>query len=285
MKKIGIFYSYTSRGPGKVIQHLIKGLDHLSVNYKINQISDINIFLQSHKLLQKPYSDALNQTTLFLGPNIADLPILGPMIMDTEKYNKCLVPSEWVKKSFSRWIPENKICVWNSGVDHIKYIPKETNKKFDFLVYYKHRPQKDLDFVINFLQNKKYTYTIIEYDKYDDNIFRQKIAESKYGFIIDNTETQGIAIQEMMSCNLPLLVWDKNLWTNAGHHNSCAASSVPYFDNTCGEKFDSEDQLEATYDKFISSKSQYSPREYILSHCNYITETKKLLDIILYKTG
>lgn len=274
---IGIFHSGYAMGPGKVVEYLIMGLNELNVNYKINQIGDINLFLQGHKLIEAENVEIPN---LYLGPNIANLPIHSPILMNIEKYKKSIVPSKWVKDVHSRSIPADKIAIWNSGVDCKKWNEKKSDIEYDFLVYYKRRSKQDLDKVLDFLNSKNLRYIILEYNKYNQIQFADIISKSKWGMVVDGTETQGIAIAEMLSCNLPLLVWDVKQWNEGGPENVCIATSVPYFNSSCGEIFYEIENIEESYSKFISNV--YSPREYALENLNYITQTKKLLEILEY---
>ena len=272
---IGIFHSSYAMGPGKVVEYLLMGFNELNIDYKVNQLADINLFLQCHKLIEVPDVQIPN---LFLGPNIADLPIYNSLLMQTEKYKTSIVPCEWVRAAHAKWIPEHKVTVWNSGIDYTKWNDEKNNIEYDFLVYYKRRPKEHLDSVIQFLKSKNLKYIILEYNHYTQPQFADIISKSRWGLVIDGTETQGIAIQEMMSCNLPLLVWDIKEWHDRGPANICPATSVPYFNETCGEIFYNIEDIELAYEKLI--RSMYSPRTYILEHCNYLTQSKKLLDIL-----
>lgn len=274
---LGLFHSYYAMGPGKVVDYLTLGLNHLNINYKVNEIGDINFFLQGHKLIEV---DDVKIPNLFLGPNIADLPIFNKLLMQTDKYVKSIVPCEWVKNAHANWIPADKIEIWNCGIDFNKYSEIKKPIEYDFLVYYKRRGVADLNSVLTFLNENNLNYRLLEYNHYNDNEFRDTISKSKYGLIIDGTETQGIAIQEMMSCNLPLLVWDIKEWHDRGPAHVCSATSIPYFDKTCGEVFYDVADIEQTYKKLI--QGSYQPREYILKNCNYITQAKKILEILGY---
>lgn len=271
---IGIFHCSMAMGPGKVVGYLIQGLDKLNVSYKLNQVSETNLFLQNHRSLYE-ISDIPN---LVMGPNVFDLPTDNVKAMSYNSYKTLIVASQWVKDIYVKWLPENKVIVWNVGINYDVWNENKLNIEHDFLVYYKRRDRADLDKVISFLKSKNLTYTIIEYGKYSETDLLNAVSKCKYGLLINNTETQGIAVQEMMSCNLPLLVWDVKEWTDRGEDNKSAATSVPYFDNTCGEIFYNIEDIEVTYNKFTSTT--YKPREYILKNCSYITQAQKLVDIL-----
>jgi hypothetical protein len=261
-------------GPGKVVGYLLQGLDKLNTSYKLNQVSESNLFLQNHRSLY----EIPNIPNLVMGPNVFDLPTDNVKAMSYNSYKTLIVASQWVKDIYVKWLPENKVTVWNVGINYDLWNENKLNIKHDFLVYYKRRDRADLDKVLSFLKVKNLTYTIIEYGKYSEGDLLNAVATSKYGLLINNTETQGIAVQEMMSCNLPLLVWDVKEWTDRGEDNKAPATSVPYFDSTCGEIFYNIEDIEVTYNKFISRA--YKPREYILKNCNYIIQAQKLVDIL-----
>ena len=86
--------------------------------------------------------------------------------------------------------------------------------------------------------------------------------ESNFGIILDKSETQGIAVQELMSTNLPLFVIDYQNNEYIGL-DSFEFSSVPYWSNKCGERiFDIKD-FDVNMDLFIKNIQSYSPKEFI----------------------
>ena len=271
---VGIFHCSMAMGPGKVLGYLLQGLDKLNISYKLNEVSESNLFLQNHRSLH----EISNLPNLVIGPNVFELPNDNIKWLNHDDYKTLVVASQWVKDVYLRWLPENKVTVWNVGINYEVWNEKKLNIDYDFLIYHKRRNVLDLEKAIDFLKSKNLTYTIIEYGKYSEQDLLNSIAKSKYGLLINNTETQGIAVQEMMSCNLPLLVWDVKEWNDRGDNNKAASTSVPYFDNTCGEIFYSADDFENAYNKFISNS--YQPREYILKNCNYITQAQRIVDIL-----
>lgn len=254
---LGIHYEYASRGPGKVLGNLLSGLKKIGIEYKLNSDGDKNIILQDCQRLRGDLSNCL------LGPNIATLPIDNDILMRPDSYHKIIVPSEWVKNLYSRWIHKNKIFVWPVGIDtDLFHDYSNHHKQFDFLVYHKRRSDSELSRVLNFLESKNQSFTVMKYGNYSEEHFIDSIRNSKRGFIIGGTESQGIAIQEMLSCNLPLLVWDIKSWEDRGILNSCSATSIPYYDGRCGEFFFDVNELENTYSKFMAGS--FEPRNFVM---------------------
>lgn len=271
--EIGLYFTYRERGPGKVVDNLIKGLDLSGIKYRINSDGDVNLILQNCNRLSG------NLSNCFLGPNICTLPIDNQYMMNWDSYNKLLVPSEWVKNLYKRWVPEEKIEIWPVGIDTDRFEDKsKCEKEYDFLVYFKRRSTQDLHSVLGKLEENNLTYKVLGYGNYVESEFIDLISKSKYGFVVDNCESQGIAIQEMMSCNLPLIVLDSKEWLDRGDQFKCEATSVPYWEpGRCGEVIDHINDFNLS---FINRK--YDSRDFITENLSLNSSILKLKKIIVY---
>jgi hypothetical protein len=275
---INIFYTYQSNGPGKVVKNLKKGLDIIGHKYSENNNvlnnNDFNIFLQIHPLIK---TSAIKNS--IIGPNVCVLPIDNAIVLNQE-YKKIIVPSEWIKNKYKKWISEDKIEIWSVGIDTDFFSDKsKKDKEFDCLIYFKRRDESELKFIECFLKEKKQTYKIIRYGNYNELDFIDIISKSKYGIVIDSCESQGIAIQEMMSCNLPLLVWDVKFWNDRGEENKFEATSIPLFNEQCGLFFYEKEELKNKWNDFMLNLNFYNPRNYILENLTLEKKTKELIKI------
>jgi hypothetical protein len=275
---INLYYNGNGRGPGKVVDNLILGLQKLNVPFRLNPNEDnswVNFILQEHSSL---YSEKIHNS--IIGPNICVLPIDNSVVM-SQSYKKIIVPSEWVKNLYMKWIPEDKIHVWPAGINTEKfYENSKQEKEIDCLIYFKRRSINELNLIKNFLQSKNLSFVVIEYGSYNEETFLTTIHKSKFGFILNNTESQGIAVQEIMSCNLPLMVWDVQFWEDRGDENKVLASSVPYWDKMCGEKYYTYNEITNNIDNFILNLSNYTPRKFILENLNIIKTTEMIIKLI-----
>lgn len=273
-----IFYTYQSNGPGKVVKNLKKGLDIIGHKYSENNNilnnNDFNIFLQIHPLIK---TSAIKNS--IIGPNVCVLPIDNDIVLNQE-YKKIIVPSEWIKNKYKKWISEDKIEIWSVGIDTDFFSDKsKKDKEFDCLIYFKRRDESELKFIECFLKEKKQTYKIIRYGNYNELDFIDTISKSKYGIVIDSCESQGIAIQEMMSCNLPLLVWDVKFWNDRGEENKFEATSIPLFNEQCGLFFYEKEELKNKWNDFMLNLNFYNPRNYILENLTLEKKAKELIKI------
>ena len=147
------------------------------------------------------------------------------------------------------------------------------------MIYFKSRPIEQLDYVKKFLDSKSNKYAVTQYGNYSEEEFRNLVGSVKFCFIIDNTESQGIAIQEMMSMNIPLLVWDVSEWDYMGEDYRVPATSVPYWSDDCGENFKDSIELEYAFDRFYSNLDRYTSRKVYESEFSYAASVKNILDI------
>jgi len=274
--KIGVFYHETStNGPAKVANNLVRGLIEISAEFSVNTFSDFDIVLQNCDRLNHDLSNC------FIGPNICTLPIDSSRVMNYESYKKIIVPCDWVKQLYMKWLPENKLFVWAVGIDtDLFYDMSKEQKEIDCLIYFKRRDESELNSVIDFLTQKEQTYKIIRYGSYSEQDFIDTLKISRYGIVIDKCESQGIAIEEMMAINLPLLVWDTPIWSDRGSEYSVPATSVPYWDETCGVKFYNISELENAFNFFIKNKETFTPRRYVQENLDMAISAKKIIDAI-----
>lgn len=269
------------RGPGKVVKNLQRGLRLLGVRHETNTPprKETHILcLQPHPILT---TDFVNSNAI-IGPNICVLPFEHPTVMQ-QKYKLFLVPSEWVKKLWSRWLPENKIAIWPVGIDTDAFSPASP-KENDCLLYVKHRSTQDVNQVKDLLMAKKQTVVEFFYGQYTEADFLLQLNRSKYAIVIAGPESQGIAIQEIMSCDLPLLVWDVQTW-NSGTGHVAEATSVPYWSGTCGLKVFETHQVEPALTDFLRRLGSFRPRSFILQNLNLKKQAKALVDLFSKRGG
>ena len=276
---ISLFFNDTTRGPGKVAKNLILGLNKLGVEFNVNptKISDDDniISLQVNGIMNTEHI-----SRSIIGPNICVLPTDNNIVMN-QQYKKLIVPCQWVKNTFMKWLPEDKLFMWAVGIDTDLFLDKSNETKTnDCLIYLKRRSQSELNVIKELLIRKGQSFEVIEYGSYNEQKFIETISRSRYGIIIDKTESQGIAIEEMMSCNLPLLVWDVTHWIDRGEEHKIEATSIPYWDERCGLSFTKNEEIEITYNKFINNLNTFKPRDYILDNLTLEKSAEKLLNIL-----
>jgi glycosyltransferase involved in cell wall biosynthesis len=153
----------------------------------------------------------------------------------------------------------------------------QKNKCF---VYYKQREPLELSFIINFLKNKD--YKIFKYGEYDENDYIEYLKTCEFGFWLDAHESQGFALEEALSMNVPLLVWNVKFMSqeHGSNYQNYEATTIPYWNEQCGEYFYEQNEFEDKYKLFMSKLKTYEPRQYILNNLSMEVCEQKLIDLI-----
>ena len=266
MNEIGLFFDNISNnnGPGKVAGNLVKGLHMLGVNVKINEHTIVNGCLQ----VCSAY-DSLPDYTL-VGPNIFVEPTKNDL-----RFLHHVVPGQWVKPYYYSY-PELKhitIDIWPVGIDtDIFNVTKNITQ--DCFIYFKNRSNYDLEVLKELLNKRGLKYSVLEYGKYNEKQLLETCTASNFCILLTGTESQGIAYMEILSCNVPCLVFNMPQWIYGRH--CFPATSVPYFSDQCGFITNTMDGIEL----FFNNINQYSPREYILSNHTLIDGANNYLNIL-----
>ena len=246
-------------GPMKVIQSLCQSLDDCGVKYATNEeVYKHNFFLHWDPYHVEVYKNIKNKESLLVGPQMWPF---APEFKELTEYGKLVAPSWWVENKLRTYFGVTKCLVWPVAIyePDIQYAETTT----DCLIYHKNRSQEDLDYIKELLERRRLTYTQLQYGSYTQDNFRQALSSCRFCVIIDNTESQGIAIEEMMAAGKPLFVWDTPIWDHMGQEYAVPASSVPYWSQECGEKTVEKDALDLSLDHFLGRITTYNPRAYV----------------------
>lgn len=284
--------------PGGVMMvalNLMKGLDRIGIPYRFNDYNYIKkhpeeiacIIGKPHLLFEKKWANPI-----IFGAGIFSHPIECPDIF--ERYpnlKRLLVPGEWMQQMFEPYYGD-KVLSWPTGIDTDKWQTSEGHKPFDFLIYDKIRWEHDkylaelIDQVIQTLNDKGITYHQIKYGQYKPDELKNKLSQSKAAIFLCEHETQGLAYQQILSTNTPILAWDRGgYWRDPYYYPAKVkykpVSSVPYWDQRCGMKFTDADEFENKLDSFIKNLDNFKPRDYILENLTLEICAQKYVDIYL----
>lgn len=156
------------------------------------------------------------------------------------------------------------------GLDTITFNEiKPLDQRNEVFVYYKTRAHEDLQFIKDKLHALGITYKLFSYDdRYDEAEYHCCLQNAKYGIWVGRHESQGFALEEALSCNVPLLVWDVlSMNQEIGpNYADIPATAIPYWNSRCGEIFYKKDHFDYAYRLFMSKLRRFKPREYVLSN-------------------
>ena len=266
---------------------LEKMLNELKIEHKFGNISEIDKYDIIYHPSQAIDTSKYPNKKFIFGPHFSTFPtdkLHG--IKNVHNNSVYIQPSIWSKEV---WEPHIKkinlpVKVFSFPVNMEKFKPdKKLEERDRIFIYFKRRNPNELMNLINFCKYKNILPIVIDYvRKYEEEDYLDCLKNAKFGIILDAHESQGFAIEEALSCNVPLLVW--NTKTMDQEYNSkyeaISCTSVPYWDERCGEIFYDVNELEETFNKFVSKLDKYEPRKYIEENLGVEKCAKKLETLI-----
>jgi|688.fasta_scaffold42314_5 hypothetical protein len=225
-------------------------------------------------------------TKFIFGPHFSVFPENYHMNIIQGKNTIYIQPSEWANNVW-KYHPTCKnirIETLPFGVDVNKFNEiKPIDLRNEVILYYKRRRPDELTNILNFLKLYNITPKIFSYtNKYDENDYINSLHNAKFCIWLDAHESQGFALEEALSCNVPLLVWNVKSMNQEypSSYSDITATTIPYWDEKCGEYFYNLNELEEIFSKFTLNLNNYKPREYILNNLTFDICEKKLMDLI-----
>ena len=260
-------------------------LSYLKYTFKWGNIADINNYdiIYSSSL---PIDSSLYPEKKFIfGPHFSVFPTNKLTSINNVLNNSIYIqPSEWVRQLWKNKKAENVLPIksFPFPIDTEKFKPIQNNKTKVF-IYFKRRKPEELNFIKNFLTEKNIEYKIFDYIKrYEEKDYLSYLQESQYGIIIDAHESQGFAIEEALSCDVPLLVWNvKSMKQEYGSsYDNIPCTTIPYWDKRCGEYFYEAGELESKMDIFLQKLDEYKPREFILENLSVEKCGERFIELV-----
>lgn len=200
-----------------------------------------------------------------------------------------LQPSEWVKRLWERCgFDDCPIVVWPVGIDVEAFAAVDRrNAGQSVLVYHKNREEKELSWIRSVLEARRMTYRILVYGRYSESEYRQALAACRWVIWHGSHETQGIALQEALASDVPVLVCDASSlgqlrardYAFPRRLHDHPVTSAPYFDDTCGVRITDVHGLGAALDQMEALLPSFRPREYVRTHLSIEGQAKAFIRI------
>lgn len=275
-----------------------KGLHHKNLhsiqNYKnitITEIKDIHDIseeeLQAYDVIYSPHLPIdvrkYHYCKFIFGPHFSVFPDNLKNIEMIKGSNSVYIqPSKWAVDVWKNYKFNNTIICNDLhmmplpfGVDTDKFRPLnniQRHEKTRVFLYKKTRRNYDYNMIINFLQKRNIDYKVFSYDqRYREDEYIEYLQHAKYGIWVGRHESQGFALEEALSCDVPLFVWNVTSMNQevGPNYNDIPATTIPYWDERCGEYFHRQDEIERTFDLFLSKLDTYKPREYVVENLSF----------------
>ena len=281
-------------GQARVFLNLCKGLDLLSVQYRVNDFNhakhnprELACIVGKPFLLDKyPW-----RNPILFGAAVYSHPIDDPDLLTRLPIRKVLVPGDWMKE-MCRPMWGDVVDAWPVGIDSRFWSPSPAQtKEFDVLLYDKVRWDREqleaslIEPIRVRLKEEGRSVLALRYGHYREEEFHAALARCRSMIFLCEHETQGIAYQQALSAGVPIFAWDRGgAWVDPEYYphrvNFSPVSSVPYWDERCGIRFGSPEEFQALWSLFWSSVSacHFNPRDFILENLTLESCARKYLD-------
>lgn len=221
------------------------------------------------------------------GPGDYGHPDAAAPLLDEGRIKTFIQPSEWAASLYGDTFAP-RMMSWPVGIDteacpDLSGCPKDV----DFVVYDKIRWHREteasrvLGTLVSALGDRGLSYRMLRYGRHRHRVYMDHLRRARALLFVCEHETQGLAYQEALASNLPVLAWDEGLLVDPLQRRFATArtrvSSVPYFDQRCGERFRLS-EFAPRLDLFLSRFSSYAPRAYVLENLSMARSARAYLD-------
>jgi hypothetical protein len=290
------------RGPRKVsgmkrsFLNLLAGLDQLGIPYSTNRYDRIGksgdlacVNGKPHILRRFP-----KDIPILFGPCVLNHPCDDPAFLENHNIRQILVASEWMKAMYDTVWPDRS-TVWAPGIDTALWRPLQARntRDIDVLVYNKLRWKKE-QFTTELLMPIQSTLEAIglrtatlTYGSYIEADFMALLMRSKAMVVLSDHETQGFALLQALSCDVPVFALDRGgFWVDESYYPDRIqfkpVTSTPYWDERCGMKFTDWAEFSNNFSAFWEAvcDERYKPRDYIVENLSLAGQAEKYIEFV-----
>lgn len=274
-------------GPQKVLVNLAKGLDRMGYPYVFNHHPSSARRLWIHddaaalRFMHQP------RVLPVVGPNLFVMPVDAEPCIDF-RGAVYLRPSEWTVRFWEQaGFVECPMAPWAVGIDTDDFRPTgDVPDQRSVMVYHKMRDSQELVYILDRVRAHRLDARLILYGAYDEDEYRRALRRVSMVIWHGQAETQGIALQEALACDVPVLVCDvTSLRQTRGGYPfepevfGFTVSAAPYFDERCGVRITELGALDTALESIMETRDSFRPREYVLQNLSLEGQARALVSV------
>jgi hypothetical protein len=197
--------------------------------------------------------------------------------------DRLIVPSDWVLQLYRDDAPEllPKIHLCPCGVDTDYWMPSPGRKRDRVVVYGKSGPEAFCEEVEQVVASLGWQLVRVRYGQYDAASYREVLESSAIGVFLSSFETQGLALAEAWSMDVPTVVWDPHGPAEWDGRSFQAGSSCPFLTVATGRTWRTIEELGPALRDTLQKRSEFRPREWVSLHMTDAICSAALYGIIL----
>jgi len=274
-------------GHSALVRSVVDGLRAIDADYNFNP----RTFSEVGRVVYAPANEALRQAAalkrrgkidgLIAGPTNALFPGECGGILLTPEIDRLIVASDWVIDLYRAEAPQlvPKIRVCPAGVDPAYWKPTRGAARDRALVYWKSAPESACREVEAIVARCGVEPLRIECGRYTPREYRQALDRSAIAVFLSAFETQGLALAEAWSMDVPTMVWNPRGEAHWAGRTFRAGSSCPFLTPATGREWTTLLELETVLRDALIANS-HRPREWVLAHMTDAMSARALYRLI-----
>ena len=283
-----------SKYPGHyaVVRSVVEGLREIRADFNFNpsRMRDVA------RVVYAPANEALLQAIAWKQRGAIDYLAAGPVnamfpddsdgILRQPEIDRLIVAHEWAV-DFYRDAPalaaKSRSCP--CGVDAQHWKPSGGARTKTAIVYWKSGDEAFCEAVEDIvracgLEPRRLRSLHGEHAIFNPDDYRRFLDEAVAGVFLSTFETQGLALVEAWSMDVPTIVWDPRGIAEWRGHRFESKSSAPYLTPATGRAWTAIDELEPALRGALADRSTFRPRQWVLHHMTDAIRAKALFEII-----
>ena len=269
-----------SRYPGHhaLVRSVVEGLQAIGADFNFNPRRACDL----GRVVYAPENAALRQAAAFKRDGRIEYLAAGPVnalfadendrVLSLPEIDRLIVASEWVK-AFYEDAPDllAKIRVCPCGVDADFWKPGPPRERRTAVVYWKSGAQafcEQVETIVHAvgLEPRRVQSGAGEPAHFTPEQLRGEFDGAAVGVFLSAFETQGLALAEAWSMDVPTLAWDPRRRASWRGRSFQAGSSAPYLTPATGRLWRSIDELEPLLRETVAGRESFRPRQWVLEH-------------------
>ena len=275
-----------------VVRSVVEGLRAIGADFNFNpgRLSDVA------RVVYAPSNEALSQAITLKRAGRIDYLVAGPVnalfldeadgIILSPEIDRHIVAHEWALELY-RDAPElqakSRACP--CGVDVEWWKPAARAETRIAVVYWKSGEEafcEQVEHIVRAcgLEPRRVRSMHGEHAIFTAADYRRRLGESVIGVFLSTFETQGLALSEAWSMDVPTVVWDPQgtaLWRG---RSFTSRSSAPYLTPATGRTFRTLDELEPVLRGALADRAAFRPRDWMLANMTDAICSARLLAMI-----
>jgi len=280
-----------------LVRSVVEGLRAIGADFNFNPES----FSRLARVVYAPANEALLQAAALKRKGAIDFLVAGPVnalfaddcssILQMPEIDLVIVPSTWTI-DFYRDVPglvrKSRVCP--CGVDADVWKPGGTPKTQSAVVYWKSGDERfceDAEAMVRRcgLEPLRVRSRHGEHNIFTPETLRRMFDRSVVAVFLSTFETQGIALAEAWSMNVPTVVWDPQGDAEWRGRHFTSGSSAPYLTPATGIAARDTAGLEPALRQALATLGSFQPREWVLGNMTDAICSRKLYELIVSEAG